>query len=384
MSEVLEGSETQFNSKMLETHTSHRDRNNEGPSSRIPSVTRALPSSRFRQITPIIHEYIYDRSVNCNLTDPVFENKEGSPQAEPLSTTPPLRAQSPTAIVLFGWANAPLHSIERFAKGHVAQFSTSRIFIVLCTLKTLFFQKDQDARQSMMPLVWELSGDIIEAQRRSEKSAGLKGEETTEELPRIIIHAMSNGGLISLRALSMAWLETFLQPLPHTLFILDSCPGSGVWRNELIRWGAAAVAPIVYGGNPIVSAVPGTKALLTAAGTLSVAALAVIPEEVTGNENLVALSRKCANDPRLLDPRAARIYFYSPADEAMMWQDIESSIQDARSSQYWEGGILGFKLEGSRHVMHEKIHRELYWRMVRKGWDKMMRGESIENFSSRL
>ncbi|RFU27822.1 hypothetical protein B7463_g8508, partial [Scytalidium lignicola] len=256
------------------------------------------------------------------------------------------------------------------------------IFIALCTTTTLFFQSDQDAKQAMIPLVWELSGQILNAEQFGKDNSSPNGG-TPENPSRIIVHAMSNGGLVSLRALALAWLETFLKPLPHTLFILDSCPGGGSWKRELIRWGYVAGTPLIQ-GHSIASKLPGLKLLLGVAGMAWITAMTGIPEIVTGEENIISLARNSANDPRLLDTRSGRIYIYSPTDDVVRWQDIESSMEDARKNNVWEGGVLAIKLEGSNHVAHERVYRELYWQTVKKTWERAVMGENMEQLRPKL
>ncbi|KAH8800333.1 hypothetical protein F5884DRAFT_891222 [Xylogone sp. PMI_703] len=358
----------------MESLTSHDIHNDEPPTSETPTACPTTPY--FHEISPILHEFVHNGSPSFVSTKSNGGRKTKS-DSEFLPTSADASSTSviPTAIILFGWASAPAQSLTRFAKGHVALFPKSRVFIVPCTATTLFFQTDQQAKQAMMPLVWELSGQILDVEHSQKENSSLTRGGVAKPA-RVILHAMSNGGLVSLRALCHAWLETFLQPLPHTLFILDSCPGSGSWKSELIRWGYAAGTPLIQ-GNHTANKIPGLRLLLGVAGMAWVTAATGIPEVITGHDNLIQLCRDSANDPRLLDTRAARVYIYGPADDAIRWQDIESSMEDAQKSQNWEGGVFGIKLEGSNHVVHERVHREFYWNSVQKAWDKAVKSGNL-------
>ena len=284
-----------------------------------PLVEEPQPLPQFHKISPTLYECVHGYTI-----------KE-SQIARPSKTTTPI---SPTTIVIFGWAAAPLRTVARFAKGHSVLFPTARILIALSTPTTLFFQTAQVAQQAMMPLAWELSGQILEAASDSKDSA-CQNRGTAEDPPRIILHAISNGGLMSLHTLSLTWLATFLKPLPHTLLVLDSCPGSGCFSTEVCRWGRAASAPLLP-SHSVVGKVLGVKTLVDVAAVACVTALVGVPEIVTGRENLICAARHGVCDRRKFDPRANRVYIYSTGDETVRWQDVEASIEDTRKNQCWE------------------------------------------------
>jgi hypothetical protein len=239
-------------------------------------------SSPFLQISPILYEYS-----PWNVARPTHSH----------SATKAM----PSTVVLFGSSNGPLHAMKRFARGHSALFPRARILVVLCTFKMLFCQTDQTTQDDMQLLLGELSGPEAES-----NSISASRPETRTEIPPIILHALSNGGLISVRALCLAWRASHGTPFPHTMLVLDSCPGSGCFNTEAFRWAESAAAPFLA-SNPAAGKVPGSKVLANMVALGWVATAVKLPEIMTGRENLVAAGRNCVGDAKLLDPRGSMV-----------------------------------------------------------------------------
>lgn len=335
-----------------------------------PPVEESRPRSQFLKLSPTLYEYVHPVN-HPNLA----ESSTGVPP-------PDLGAKAaPSTIVLFGWAGAPLHTIGRFAKGHSKLFPTARILAVLSTPTTLFFQTDEAAKQTMMPLVKELSSQSTKSPSDSVKPSG-QTSKLRDDIAHIILHVFSNGGLISTRALSLAWRESFSTSLPHSLLILDSCPGSGSFNTEVFRWASSACAPFLT-RNSVASKVPGGRIFLNIVAVGWVTAAVRLPEIATGRQNLVSAARNCVHDLQLLDQGASMLYIYSTGDQAVRWQDVEASIEDVKKAD-GDRSVASVKLEKSNHVAHETAYRELYWRAVGKAWEERISRNSIRQTESKL
>ena len=314
------------------------------------------PTSQFRKLSPTLYEYIRP------LPQP---SREPAVTLSHVSTTEHGTKPTPAIIALFGWAGAPLYAMKRFAKGHSKEFPTARVLIILCTPMTLYFQTDQAAHEGLMPLLRILSAHMPSS---SSKDTPNQTRRAYGDIPPVILHAFSNGGLIPIRSLALAWRTTYHTPLPFALLVLDSGPGSGRFRKEAFRWANSAIAPFLT-SDSIAAKVPGARALLNIAALGWVTAVVAIPEIATGRENLVSAGRRCVNDLRLLDTRGSLLYIYSSGDEAVRWQDVESNIEVARRTKR-DGSVMSMKVERSNHVAHEKIYPERYWQQVRRAWEE--------------
>ena len=341
----------------------------------LPVCNKSRPHSQFLKISTTLYEYIPPHGdANTEL-----HSLDSSKSTTHVSPAEPSAKAAPSIVVLFGWASAPLPATGRFARGYASLFPKSRILIVLSTPTILFFQTDQSAQESMKPLLKELSG--LKTASNSVIISGPRDRIPTD-IPSVILHAFSNGGLISLRALSLAWRTSLSSPLPHALLVLDSCPGSGCFNTEAFRWAESATAPFLT-GDSIASKVPGAKFLMNLAALAWVTTAVRAPEIITGRENLISAARRCVNDAQLLDPRGSVIYIYSTGDDAVRWQDVEASIEEMRNKN-GDRSITTIKLEKSNHVAHEKVYRELYWLEVKNAWEKSLSPGRIWQSRSKL
>lgn len=311
-----------------------------------------------RKLSPTIYEYYL-----------LQENSHTNPQIVPVaSQTSDVLPENwtaknvPSVVVIFGSSHGPLHAMTRFVRGYLAMFQGARIFAVTSTSKALYFQSDETAAEAMRPLLNELSEIFPGVMRPAGDTRDQNGI-----LP-VVLHALSNGGLISLRSLCLAWQNTFSTAFPSSLVVLDSCPGSGNFNAEAFRWAESAVAPFVA-GNPTFKEVFGAKLLLTAVALGWIALAVGLPELLTGRQNLVAAGRSSVQNPQLLDPRGGIVYIYSVSDMAVRWSDVEANIKDIRDA-YRDRSISVLKLEESDHLTHVKVYASAYWSEVRRAWDR--------------
>jgi hypothetical protein len=214
------------------------------------------------------------------------------------SQTPSPPITSPTTIIIFGWVDGRLHPLGKFIEGYKRLHPGTRIIVVLSTSTAIFLLSLRASEEAMRPVVAALS-----------RPAGTKwcGPDDGDE--KVLIHVLSNGGDVNLHAACLTYISTFLRPMPHTLFILDSAPSCGSFSTELFRWSRAASEGIIA-ALPSFSKVPGWRALVLSVAVAWSTIVVGIPE-LFGTENAVNIASRGLNDRGLLDLEAPRVYIYS-------------------------------------------------------------------------
>jgi hypothetical protein len=249
----------------------------------------------------------------------------------------------PTTIVLYGWGSGEAKNVGKYAVGYHALFPNARIVVVLVTLPQAMFGSIPRRMRDMQPVL---------------DAAFPPGE--ADEKPRMLVQVMSNSGISAFVATLLAFRARFSgKILPHSLLVLDSCPGGRSFFKEVWRWSSALTIP----------APSWLPAGVVRAFWLFFLTCASVIGWVTRIKSVGLLFRSGIVDPKLTAVKAKRLYIYSKADQLVGWRDVEEHIADSRREGY-DCSVEVF--EGSEHVSHMRMFPERYWGVIKKAWDEAM------------
>ncbi len=250
----------------------------------------------------------------------------------------------PDVVIIYGWGDARLKHVAKYADGYLELFPAAKLVLVLSPMIQTF-SASLDARSKAMRPVLE----------------AVFGDDETKEDPRILLHAMSNTGGISLAGSLNAYHDRLgkeARPLPHSLLVLDSTPGSlGFFKNAQPWSRGLALGISHWFPWPFV---------ITQGLAFIILALIFSASWLTGKASAAAYSVAAVNNTELCDKSAKRLYLYSKEDEIIAWDAIEVHAAQATTRGY-DVSLELFK--GSPHVGHMRVFRDQYWAAIRKAWE---------------
>ncbi|RPD78425.1 DUF829-domain-containing protein [Lentinus tigrinus ALCF2SS1-7] len=251
--------------------------------------------------------------------------------------------KQPTIIIIFGWLGAKMVTLCKYAEAYQRLFPSSAQIIVAAD--TLRYWKPPNAREkAVLPALKKL------------QELSVLSDDRSDDPPRILLHAMSNGGLMSLVDLARAIRKRNLKSPPGTkcAVILDSTP-------------APATLPLA-----VRAFTAGTRGLVKKGLLLLVLAvvyfLTWVFRTIARRPEAIAQAMAALNDPDILpftSLRTPRMYLYSTADNIVQAPAVEEHAARAR--------MVGFPVQminfgKSGHVSHARDYPEKYWEGVREFW----------------
>ena len=250
-------------------------------------------------------------------------------------------ASHPQTILIFGWGDGAPKHVLKYADGYQSLYPHANQFIVLSPIFKAIFSDLSDRSAAMRPLIKHV----------------FPTSESRED-PRILIQCMSNAGGINTAATLHEYRETFGEPLPHQLVVLDSTPGNPCLTLETLeRWSRAMAMGVgAYLPWPTVIT-QGFCAIFLAGHRLF--------ETVIGREAASLFSSGAMNNQVYETTSARRLYLYSKEDDIIGWKDIEKHDAEAKSKGYRTDAVL---FEGSGHVGHLRLAPEQYWSAIQGAW----------------
>ncbi|KAF6810123.1 indole-diterpene biosynthesis protein [Colletotrichum sojae] len=248
----------------------------------------------------------------------------------------------PDIVLIYGWGDAQLKHVAKFADGYNILFPSSKIIVLTSPLLSGLFRGPQHRHNGILPLLKEAFGPASEPPQK----------------PSVLAHVLSNTGLMYFTAMLEAYKRSFGRPMPHSLVVMDSVPGSMEPKKANI--GNLADTLAAGAGLPWPPVI--TKALIVSSmyvmGTVDLLGI---------RENPVTVSMRNANDAELATTGARRVYVYSKEDPITLWEAVEEHAADAREKGYAVECELS---EGSGHVEHMRKHPERYWHLVKRSWEE--------------
>ena len=255
----------------------------------------------------------------------------------------------PSTIIIYGWGDAQLKHLAKYADGYKNLFPTSRIIVVTSSLFDAFYRSAEHRSKLTTPVI----------------SAAFPNGLNDSDDGRILIHAMSNSGAVTFVSTLLSYTRMLEEdgqsigsgPLPHTLLVCDSTPSTSNFAINATRWARALSTstarmfpwPLAFTNAMWYTFLWLNEGLRRAMGL--------------GNTGAFAL--EAMTNPNLTSHSATRLFIYSKEDELISWEDIEENAAIAIGKGY---KCLMELFEGSTHVGHLRKDPERYWSSIEKVW----------------
>ncbi|KAH0441259.1 indole-diterpene biosynthesis protein [Colletotrichum camelliae] len=254
----------------------------------------------------------------------------------------------PDLILLFGWGDASLKHVAKFADGFRILFPRAKIILVLAPIFKALFSSQDERMSCVQPLIEEAFGTDSTA-------AHIPGKD-----PSVLVHVLSSTGCLYFTATLEAYRNAFGHVMPHSLLVMDSTPGSIDHSPSNIGRLADALAVDARSKVPWPPQV--TKVMC-----IMILYLLRAMELARSRENLIVVAFKMANDETFETKSARRLYIYSKEDRTTAWEAVEKHADEARELGYTVDTSLW---EGSGHVEHMRKSPEKYWTIIGKAWEE--------------
>ncbi|KAJ6509740.1 hypothetical protein DFH09DRAFT_999766 [Mycena vulgaris] len=252
----------------------------------------------------------------------------------------------PRVVIIFGWMDAPLRLVEKYATNHRLHWPSSDIIIVQ-SHPAFIWSSEKKRADILRPLASYLISTIYCLPR------GPSGG--------ILLHVLSNGGGFQLVTLSKVLVSSESSVVRtgesiRLATILDSTPGTGEYSSLL--------ATVTTG---VKSA--GVRTILTIPVSMLYLALR-LRFVVMGEGNLFTRLHLGLQGEEILPltvTQAPRVYIYSATDSMVPAESVEKHISVLRKSSH-SFDIEVEKFTGSQHILHERKDPVRYWNAVRRAW----------------
>ncbi|KAK7048638.1 hypothetical protein R3P38DRAFT_2870579 [Favolaschia claudopus] len=265
--------------------------------------------------------------------------------------TGPRSPDDPRLIILFGWMNAPLRLLHKYALKHRANWPTSDIIIVE-SYPAWLWSREKTQVDIMKPLASYLISTIYSAPA-----------ELSDGPPGILMHLMSNGGAFHLTTLTKILFTSDSNAVrtgPNIRFAtaFDSAPGEREYRSLVMAASSSFQSPIV-------------KALMRIPLSLIWLYLGIRNIILRQPASLAKLHADLQVDQLLprTDRQAPRVYIYSAADIMVPAHGVEKHLAVLKNANP-PFDVEVEKFTNSPHILHERTDPERYWSAVRRVWDR--------------
>ena len=239
----------------------------------------------------------------------------------------------PGAIVMLSWGQAPAKNIVKYTNRYKSLYPTSRILLIKTPFSDMILHTETSQKDILDPAVTILS-------RISN--------------PRLLVHTFSNGGTYKLCELAKAYQRTNKTILPIKALIFDSAPGKPQFRRSV-----EALKHVLP--KPWYLYFPALAVLYIYLASLHVMYWTI------GGAPISTQVWHGANDSKLIDAKAERLYVFSKEDEMIWWEDVMEHATDAREKG-WKVAMEEFS--GSKHVAHVVVDPERYWDAITGFWKR--------------
>ncbi|KAJ7075179.1 hypothetical protein B0H15DRAFT_867773 [Mycena belliarum] len=253
----------------------------------------------------------------------------------------------PRVIICFGWMDAPLRVLEKYAVNHRLIWPSSDIIIVQ-SHSAWIWSGEKKRTETLRPLASYLLSTVY----RSPRGSG-----------GVFLHVLSNGGGFQLITLSKVLASSGSESDTirnreniRLATVLDSTPGTGEYSSLLstIRTGVKSA---------------GVRTILTVPVSMLYLVLRA-RSVVMGEGNLFTRLQSGLQAEELL-PRtmaqAPRVYIYSATDSMVPAESVEKHISILTKSSPLVD-IETEKFSDSQHILHERKDPSRYWNAVRRVW----------------
>ncbi|KAI6780625.1 DUF829-domain-containing protein [Emericellopsis cladophorae] len=251
----------------------------------------------------------------------------------------------PDVVLVYGWGDGIPKHVVKYADGFQTVYPAAKQIVVLSPISKAMFSTLAERSLQMAPVVQELFPD---------------GAHVDDSRRRILVHTMSNTGAVNYAATINRFKDVYSRPFPHTLFIMDSTPGSvAITWDNLKRWSRAmSLGMAKFFPWPFV---------VTQGIFLVFLFINNLVEQATGRESAGGWSRRASLNKEWEAIGARKLYMYSKEDDLINYEDIEVHAAEAKQLG-WKVDVEVF--EGSGHVGHMRLHAAQYWTAIAESWKK--------------
>ncbi|KAF4449000.1 Transmembrane protein 53-B [Fusarium austroafricanum] len=257
-----------------------------------------------------------------------------------------LNPSHPHTVVVYGWGDAPPKHVAKFTDGYRQLYPQAKQIAVLSPIYKGFFDPLSQRTEEMMPLVNEVF------------------PKNVEQDGSVLCHILSNSGAINYSATLNAYKELYNKPMPHTLTVYDSTPGTPNlnWPN-LKRWSNAMA----------IGAAPKLPLPFFVTRTLCGIFFCYIylSDYLVGKESAPWFSHRIFFNEEWESKQSLRLFIYGKDDIIIPWEHVEGFIAESRKNGYPTEG----ELFESGHVGHMRKNPDKYWKTIQGTWDK-----AVQNF----
>ncbi|PNP73791.1 hypothetical protein FNYG_12981 [Fusarium nygamai] len=248
--------------------------------------------------------------------------------------------EHPRTVVIYGWGDAHPKNISKFANGYRQLYPHAKQVAVLSPIYKGFTDHVTQRTEAMLPVIHEVFPN--------DASDG-----------SVLFHTMSNSGTINYSATLNAYKETYNRPMPHTLTVYDSTPGTPhlTWDN-LKRFSHAMALGLAAKLH-----LPFIIAQVLCAWFF---VLIHVFDYLAGRESAPKFSHRIFTDEKWESKKSTRLFLYGKGDFLIPWQHIEGYMAVSREAGYPSEGLV-FE---SGHVEHMKKDPERYWGVIQESWGR--------------
>ncbi|KAL3602171.1 hypothetical protein FPOAC2_06471 [Fusarium poae] len=250
----------------------------------------------------------------------------------------------PHAVVVYGWGDAPPKHVAKFTDGYRKLYPSAKQIAILSPISQGFFDHVSKRTEDMMPVVNELFPN-----------------DRADSSDLILLHCLSNSGVVNYSCTLNAYREAHNAPMPHVLTVYDSTPGQTepTWSN-LKRWSnAMAMGPAAKLPWPFV---------ITQSFCLVFFIFIHLFDFVAGRESSPKFCERLFFDEKWESKNSTRLFLYGKEDILIPAEHIEEYIANGRK--------VGYKTESqifeSGHVDHMRKSPEKYWETIDSAWKRAM------------
>ncbi|CAA7262220.1 unnamed protein product [Cyclocybe aegerita] len=246
---------------------------------------------------------------------------------------------APGLIILFGWMNAKLAHVQKYADILRGIYSTSTIAVVMVD-SNFYWLSEKTKESTLAPVLTTLN-------REKENGNLNKG---------ILLYVMSN-----------ARHPLNAPQQPPIAMLLDSLPGDDGFESAMngsrpdqpiLRIISTPIVILIYGVFHLINMLAGNLPIFTS--------LRIAVHEPAGLPNL---SESKSSDVK----PAPRLYIYSETDRITLAKNVKRHIDEAAGKGY---DVTVERFEKSPHVAHARTDPERYWTAVRELWSRVATRET--------
>lgn len=242
----------------------------------------------------------------------------------------------PDLILMLAWMNGQPRPISKYTAKYQTLYPTAKILLITTTTPDVILRSTAS--------MTKLHADALTILLALSKTS------------RILVHAFSNGGALTLSGLATDYKRETGVALPMDTLVLDSTPGRNHWSRAVAAFEAGlskSLIPRLVGGMLI----------------RLVLMFYYVLHHLFSATDRIEMLRVELNEQKLLSVAAERLYLFSDGDDMIADKDVKDHVEDARKKGY---RVHVEEFSGTKHCSHVigVGNERRYWTAIQKTWDK--------------